>query len=81
LEAIMATLARIAPELPSDDLNKAVNYYEQKLGFKVVLRLPDNKYAIVERDDIAIHLFAVDRTRPSAVGVHIFTPDLDQLFF
>ena len=46
----MATIARIAPELPCDDLNKAVQNYEQKLGFKVVLRLPDNKYAIVERD-------------------------------
>jgi len=30
----MSTLARIAPELPSDDLNEAVAYYEQKLGFK-----------------------------------------------
>jgi len=76
----MATIARIAPELPCDDLNKAVQNYEQKLGFKVVLRLPDNKYAIVERDGVAIHLFAVAGPQPSAVGVHIFTSDLDQLY-
>jgi uncharacterized glyoxalase superfamily protein PhnB len=76
----MSTLARIAPELPSDDLNEAVAYYEQKLGFKVALRLPGNEYAIVERDGVAIHLFAVGGSRPSAVGVHIFTSDLDQFY-
>jgi len=76
----MAILLRIAPELPCDDLNKAIKYYEQKLGFKVALLLPANKYAIVERDDVAIHLFAVDATRPSAVGGHIFTSNLDELY-
>jgi uncharacterized glyoxalase superfamily protein PhnB len=76
----MATLARIAPELPSTDLNEAVEYYEQKLGFKVALRLPGNQYAIVERDGVAIHLFAVSGSKPSAVGVHIFTSDLDRLY-
>ena len=64
----MSTLARIAPELPSDDLNEAVAYYEQKLGFKVALRLPGNEYAIVERDGVAIHLFAVSHvTIPSNI--------------
>ena len=76
----MARLARIAPELPSVDTNKAVAYYEQKLGFTVTLRLPGNEYAIVERDGIAIHLFAVGRSKASPVGIHIFTSDLDQLF-
>ena len=76
----MAWLARIAPELPSDDLNKAVKYYEQKLGFRIILRLPGNEYAIVERDGVAIHLFAVAGPQPSAVGVHIFTSDLDELY-
>ena len=78
---IMARLARIAPELPSVDLNKAVAYYEQKLGFKVALRLPRNEYAIVERDGVAIHLFAVSGSKTSAaVGIHLFTSDLDQLY-
>ena len=76
----MATLARIAPELPSADLNKAVAYYKQKLGFEVALELPGNEYAIVERDGVAIHLFTVSGSKPSPVGVHIFTSDLDQLY-
>jgi uncharacterized glyoxalase superfamily protein PhnB len=76
----MAKLARIAPELPSADLHKALAYYEQKLGFEVAMRLPENEYAIVERDGVAIHLFTNQATSSTPVGVHIFTADLDQLF-
>jgi uncharacterized glyoxalase superfamily protein PhnB len=75
----MPRLARIAPELPAANIEQAVHYYERKLGFEVAIRMLENEYAIVERDGIAIHLFA-DSERRSAVGVHIFTPDLDQLF-
>ena len=76
----MAKLTRIAPELPSADIDNALAYYEQKLGFEVAMRLPENQYAIVERDGVAIHLFNGGATKPSAIGVHIFTADLDQLF-
>jgi uncharacterized glyoxalase superfamily protein PhnB len=76
----MAKLERIAPELPSANLESSLTYYEKKLGFKIALRLPGNEYAIVERDDVAIHLFADGASKPSSVGVHIFTSDLDQLF-
>jgi hypothetical protein len=37
----MAKLMRIAPELPATDLEKAVTYYEPKLGFRVAMRIPD----------------------------------------
>ncbi|HKD59852.1 MAG TPA: VOC family protein [Terracidiphilus sp.] len=70
-------LGRIAPELPAADLDTAVIYYEQKLGFQVAMRMA--QYAIVERDGIALHLFG-DAGEHSAVGVHIFTPDLEELF-
>ncbi len=76
----MAKLERIASELPSANLDSSLVYYEKKLGFEVALRLPGNEYAIVERDDIAIHLFVDGASEPSAVGVHIFTSELDQLF-
>lgn len=75
----MPKLARIAPELPASNIEQAVNYYERKLGFEVAMRMPENEYAIVERDGVAIHLFE-DRARRSAIGVHIFTSDLEQLF-
>ena len=73
----MPRLARIAPELPAADLEKALTYYEQKLGFQVAMRMP--QYAVVERDGIALHLFA-DGQEHSKLGVHIFTPDLEMLF-
>jgi uncharacterized glyoxalase superfamily protein PhnB len=76
----MAKLTRLAPELPSANLDSALAYYEQKLGFEVAMRLPENEYAIVERDGVAIHLFTNEATKSTAVGLHIFTPDLDQLF-
>ena len=75
----MAKLSRIAPELPVSSLRESIEYYEQKLGFKVALQMPGGDYAIVERDDVAIHLFQDDAPRRSRVGIHIFTQDLAAL--
>ena len=75
----MVKLSRIAPELPVADLKRSIEYYEQKLGFQVVARMPSGDYAIMERDAIAIHLFTDDGHNSSPVGIHIFTEDLDLL--
>jgi uncharacterized glyoxalase superfamily protein PhnB len=76
----MAKLFRIAPELPVSNLHEAMKDYEDKLGFRVAMQTVNGDYAIVERDDVAIHLFP-DRSRShSPVGVHIFTPDLEALY-
>src|SRR5580704_1727852 len=75
----MATRSRIAPELPVADLSEALQYYEQKLGFRVAMQMPGGDYAIVERDDVAIHLFQVDARSSSPVGIHVFTKDLETL--
>jgi uncharacterized glyoxalase superfamily protein PhnB len=80
MEAAIAKLSRIAPEIAVHDLRESVAYYEQKLGFQLVSEMPEQEYAIVERDSIAIHLFH-DNPRPhSPVGIHIFTDYLDQLY-
>lgn len=76
----MAKLTRIAPELPSANVDESVVYYERKLGFAVVTRLPENEYAIVERDGVAIHLFRNRAANSAAVAIHIFASDLDELF-
>jgi predicted enzyme related to lactoylglutathione lyase len=75
----MVRLARIAPELPVSNLKESVKYYEQKLGFRVAMMMPAGNYAIVERDDIAIHLFQDDAQSPSPVAIHIFAEDLETL--
>ena len=75
----MPKLTRIAPELPVSNLQEAIDYYEQKLGFQLAMRMPNGDYAIVERDDVAIHLFEDTIHDHSPVGIHIFTQDLDAL--
>ena len=72
-------LSRIAPEIPVSNLKQSIDYYQQKLGFQVAVEMPDRHYAIVERDDIAIHLFQDDSQRSSRVGIHIFTEDIEAL--
>ena len=81
----MAKITRIAPELPAANLPAALEYYEQKLGFRVAMQMPANDYAIVERDGVAIHLFQDVSAKNgdaghSPVGVHVFTPDLDEMY-
>ena len=76
----MAKLSRIAPELPVSNLRVAIEHYEQKLGFRVAIQMPQDDYAIVERDDVAIHLFQDNAGNHSPVGIHIFTPDLEELY-
>ena len=76
----MAKLTRIAPELPAANLQAALAYYEQKLGFRVAMQMPDGRYSIVERDDVAIHLFQDGVEKHPPTGLHIFTPDIEALY-
>lgn len=76
----MINLTRIAPELPVTNLDAAIEYYVHKLGFKVAMQMPSRDYAIVERDDVAIHLFQDAAKNHSPVGIHIFAADLEALF-
>jgi uncharacterized glyoxalase superfamily protein PhnB len=75
----MAKLSRVAPELPVSNLRGSLQYYEQKLGFRVAMLMPAGDYAIVERDGVAIHLFQDDTGNHSPAAIHIFTHDLDEL--
>ena len=45
----------------------------------LVMQMPSGDYAIVERDDVAIHLFQDDARPCSPVGIHIFTSGLTAL--
>ena len=76
----MVKLLRIAPEVPVLDLNLAIRYYEEKLGFQLAMKMPGGDYAIVERDGISIHLFQDDPRIHSPASMHIFTHDLEELY-
>jgi catechol 2,3-dioxygenase-like lactoylglutathione lyase family enzyme len=75
----MPRLSRIAPEIPVANLPRSTDYYAAKLGFRVAMEMPDRQYAIVERDDVAIHLFEDSGRSHSAVSIHIFSDGLDEL--
>jgi len=78
--APVAKLSRVAPEIPVLDLRESIDYYERKLGFHVVMEMPSGDYAVVERDDIAIHLFRDPGQEYPPAGIHIFTDQLDNLY-
>ena len=73
----MAILTRLAPELPAANLATSLAYYRDQLGFEIKTILPDRSYAIVERDCMAIHLFASDADK--GVGLHLFTDEIEPL--
>jgi uncharacterized glyoxalase superfamily protein PhnB len=75
----VAELTRIAPELPVANLKDSLVFYEQKLGFRPGMQMSNGEYAIVERDEVAIHLFQDETREHSPVGIHLFTPILDAL--
>ena len=75
----MIRLMRIAPELPVKSLESSLCYYQQRLGFAVALEMPRGDYAVVERDEIAIHLFERKGERATPVAIHIFVEDLEGL--
>ena len=75
----MGRLTRIAPELPVENMEAAIEYYVGRLGFEIAARLPDSDYAILERDDVALHLFEAQAGTHTPVAIHAFASGLDEL--
>ena len=71
-------LVRAAPEVPVGDLDLALEHYSDRLGFHTKMRMPDGGYAVVEREDVALHLFS-DGDSPRPVSFHIFAYGIDEL--
>jgi uncharacterized glyoxalase superfamily protein PhnB len=76
----MPKLTRVAPELPATNLEESLAYYQTKLGFEVEMKMLEGNYAIVERDDVALHLFQDKTKSNSSVSIHIFTTGLEELY-
>jgi uncharacterized glyoxalase superfamily protein PhnB len=65
-----AMLKRVSPTLRVADMRRALSFYESSLGFRYTFKLedehhPEIPYAIVERDDVEIHL----QLSPKAAGL------------
>lgn len=75
----MANLQSVAPELPSLDLARTRQFYEQKLGFKTVSQYDD--YIIFERDNIWINYFHChDTEQPKSASCYIYVNDAKKLY-
>ena len=62
------------------DVAQAMDFYTQKLGFKIEFKYGEPvQYAAVERDQVSIHLMPVSQS-PTTLGVssvYVFTGDVD----
>lgn len=75
----IARLQRAAPEVPVGDIPGALAYYGDVLGFRTMMTMPDGDYAVVQRDDVALHLFkAEEGARP--ISFHVFSAGIEPLF-
>jgi uncharacterized glyoxalase superfamily protein PhnB len=74
----MPTLVRIAPEFPVSDVAASIEHYRRALGFSIAATMPEQDYAIMERDGVSIHLFRSEG-RNAPASVHVFTDGLDDL--
>lgn len=73
---------RMYPILPCPDVDEAIAFYEA-LGFTRTYRqVRPNPHAVVERDDMGIHLAGIDGFDPtqSYASVIIVVPDPDALY-
>ena len=73
---------RTYPCLPCGDLDQAITFYEA-LGFTRTYRqLAPNPYAVVQREDLQIHLFGMPDFDPaqSYGSVIVAVPDVDALY-
>lgn len=73
---------RMYPALPCKEIDEAISFYET-LGFKKTYRqLRPNPYAVVQLEDMHIHLFGMDGFNPenSYATVIIVVPDPDNLY-
>jgi predicted enzyme related to lactoylglutathione lyase len=75
-------LLAAAPVLAVVDAMKSMEYYRDQLGFRVAFTDGEPVYyAIVERDDVRIHLMTADAAKRTAGqgSVYVFAHDVDDL--
>jgi hypothetical protein len=75
-------LLSITPVIPSQNIERDVEWYKQKVGF--ISAFYDNMYAVLYRDDIYIHLqWHADTADDPLLGgsvIRIYVTDIQLLF-
>jgi len=72
----------ISPVLPSQDIDRDVEWYEKQVGFKLLHK--DNMYAVLRRENLCIHLqWHADTVDDPLLGgsvIKIFVKNLMPIF-
>ncbi|MEM9368187.1 MAG: VOC family protein [Planctomycetota bacterium] len=74
-------ITAFAPVIPVSDVDAAIRFFTQKLGFRQEFRFGD--YAGVERDECLLHLSLVGNPNTGALGsasVYLFCDDVDAIY-
>jgi hypothetical protein len=74
----MSRCLRVAPVMPSSDLERTVDHY-RRLGFSVFVE--SDEYAIARRDEVELHFSLVPQHDPmtNASSVFVMVDDVDAL--
>jgi len=78
-----AIINSIAPNLPASDVLKAVEWYEQKLGFSRIFLHPENSpnFGAVVRDGVEIQIFQMNiDPKKSDRMCHLYVTGIEQLY-
>lgn len=79
-------LLEINPVLPSGDMQRDIEFYESKLGFKKVFDFKEKEddpstYAVLWRENIAIHLqYFPDKESVTSSQIRIRVNDIETLY-
>lgn len=72
----------VSPVLPSQDIDRDVAWYEKQLGFMLLHK--DNMYAVMQRENICIHLqWHADTDNDPLLGgsvIKIFVDEIQSIF-
>lgn len=76
-----ATLLSCAPVFPALDIQETVEFYRDRLGFRIVQVYPDEGYGIVERGGYQIHFWQCDdQFLPEVTSCYIYVAGIDALY-
>jgi catechol 2,3-dioxygenase-like lactoylglutathione lyase family enzyme len=77
LEVLLAIFGRVSPTIPVTDINRALRFYRDVLGFDVAFTNGDPiSFAVIKQGDAQLHL-SVQPDKAGSTHTHLMVDDLD----
>jgi catechol 2,3-dioxygenase-like lactoylglutathione lyase family enzyme len=77
MEVLMAIFGRVAPTIPVTDIDHALRFYRDVLGFVVAFTNGDPvSFAVIKQGDAQLHL-GVQPGKAGSMHAHLMVDDLD----